>query len=63
MTFPQTVIALLITEHGQTREGAELLVKSFPQVIVNGMMGMNYRATAMALMVKLSGTEWSNENV
>lgn len=55
MEFPEVVVAVLVEEHHRTQEDAERLVKQFPQVIMNGIMGgMAYRATAMALEMKES---------
>ena len=51
--FNEIVIALLIEEMGHTRENAERLVATYPQVVLNGVMGGgDYRATAIALEMK-----------
>ncbi len=54
MTFPETVSAVLVEEHNQTREDADELVKQYPQVMVNGMLGgwKAWRPTALALLMK-----------
>ena len=50
MEFPEVVAAILVEEHGRTKEDAARLVKQFPGIVMNGIMGgMRYRATAMAL--------------
>jgi len=55
MTFPEIVVALLVEERGRSKEDAEKLVESYPEVIVSGMMsGMQYRATAIALEMRES---------
>ena len=58
MEFHEVVAAILIEENGRTKEDADRLVKKFPQVVMNGIMGgMNYRSTAMALEMKESEAE------
>ena len=53
MTFPEVVAAILVEENGRTQEEADLLVKKYPQVVMNGIMGgMAFRATALALKMK-----------
>lgn len=53
MSFPEIVIAVLVEEQGRSPEDAEALVKRYPQVVMNGIMGgMQYRATALALEMK-----------
>ena len=53
MTFQEVVSSLLVAEHERTKADADALVKRFPQVVMNGIMGgMNYRATATALEMK-----------
>jgi len=50
MDFAEIVVALLVEERGHSQENAERLVKTYTNVITNGIMGgMNYRATAIAL--------------
>lgn len=50
MTFAEVVSALLVAEHGRTKEDADRMVKTHTNIVVNGIMAnMNYRATAMAL--------------
>jgi hypothetical protein len=51
--FPDLVQAILVEEMGRTPEDAKRLVKAYPQIVVNGIMGnFNYRACAMALEMK-----------
>ncbi len=60
MEFHEVVAAVLVEEQGRTQEDADRLVKQFPQVVLNGIMGgMAYRATALALEMKES--EFVNE--
>ncbi len=53
MSFSEIVIAVLVEEQGRSTEDAKALVKRYPQVVLNGIMGgMQYRATALALEMK-----------
>ncbi len=53
MDFPQIVAAILVEEQGRTQEDADRLVKQYPQVLMNGILGgIQYRATALALEMK-----------
>lgn len=53
MSFPEIVIAVLVEEQGRSKEDATALVKRYPQIVMNGIMGgMQYRPTALALEMK-----------
>lgn len=45
---------LVCEENGYTKEEAERLIKTHTNVIVNGIMGNNLRATVMALQMEES---------
>ncbi len=53
--FPTLVRELLVAEHGKTAEDADRLCRTFPRVMVAGIMSglsfMNIRATATALLM------------
>jgi hypothetical protein len=52
MNFVEVVKAILVQEHQRTENDADMLVKRFPNVMVNAMMagnGNEVRACAMAL--------------
>lgn len=55
MEFHEVVTAILVEEHGRTKEDAVGLVKQFPYVIITAMMagaGKEYRSAAMALEMR-----------
>ena len=64
MNFVETVKAILVQEHYRTEGEADMLVKRFPNVMVNAMMagrGTEYRACAMALEMAESDLRKSAE--
>ena len=53
MKFEDAVSALLVEEHGKTKDEADFLVTRYPKIMTEAMMnGMNFRAAAWALLMK-----------
>ena len=51
LCVPCLLVELLVTENGLDRDKAEELVRSRVDIVVNGIMRGNLRATAMALLL------------
>ena len=51
MCAPCLIVELLVTEQNVERDKAKELVRSKVDIVVNGLMSGNLRATAMALQM------------